>query len=96
MMRKVLISLIACPITIILVIMEWLLKLGMKLSTVVVGLFFNVILVCMIIAVCNKQWQSVGLLIIIALIGLAAVYGNATLLYLIGEMRQRITKWRGV
>lgn len=96
MMRKVLISFIACPITIILVIMEWLLKLGMKLSTVVVGLFFNVILVCMIIAVCNKLWQSVGLLIIIALIGLAAVYGNATLLYLIGEMRQRITKWRGV
>ena len=96
MMRKVLISLIAFPITIILGIMEWLLKLAMKLSTVVVGLFFNVIIVCVIIAVCTKQWQSAGLLIIIAWRGLAAVYGNATLLYLIGEMRQCITKLRGV
>ena len=95
-MKGVLISIIVCPIMIVLVIMEWLMKLGVKFSTVAIGLLFNVLLVCMVIAICTKQWASTGLLFLIAIIGLVFVYGNATLLYFIGEMKSRINKWRGV
>ena len=95
-MKKMFISLITLPIMIVISIMECILKLSVKLSTVVVGLFYNILLICTVIAVCTKQWESVGILVLVAVIGLILVYGNATLLYLMGEAKSYISKLKGV
>ena len=81
---------------IVISIMECILKLSVKLSTVVVGLFYNILLICMVIAVCTRQWESLGVLVLVAVIGLILVYGNATLLYLVGEAKSYINKLKSV
>lgn len=93
-MKKVLLSIVTLPLMIVFVMVEWLLKLSVKISTVVVGLFFNILLICMVIAICTSQWNSLGILVIVAVVGLILVYGNATLLYLIGEARAYVKKLR--
>lgn len=95
-MKKMFISLITLPIMIVISIMECILKLSVKLSTVVVGLFYNILLICMVIAVCTRQWESLGVLVLVAVIGLILVYGNATLLYLVGEAKSYINKLKSV
>lgn len=87
---------ILCPILGVLTVVEWLMKLGVKLSTVTFGMLFDVLLVCMVIALYTKQWESAGLLMLVAIISLGIVYGNATILFLVGEMKSMINRWRGV
>jgi len=94
-MKRVLLSIVTLPLMIVFVMAEWLLKMSVKVSTVVVGLFFNILLICMVIAICTGQWRSLGILVIVAVGGLILVYGNATLLYLIGEARAYLKKLRG-
>lgn len=93
-MKKLLLTIIMLPLMIIIEIVELLLKLIVKISTVVIGLFFNVVFICMIIAICTGQWSSLGILVIIAVAGFILVYGNATLLYLISETRTYVNKLR--
>ena len=94
-MKRVLLYIVTLPLMIVFVMAEWLLKMSVKVSTVVVGLFFNILLICMVIAICTGQWSSLGILVIVAVGGLILVYGNATLLYLIGEARAYLKKLRG-
>ena len=77
-------------------VMEILLKLSVKLSTVIIGLFLNILLICMVVAVCTKQWESLGVLVLAGAIGLILVYGNATLLFLIREAKSYINKLKSV
>lgn len=63
------------------------LKVLVKLSTAAVGLGINVLLVCMLVAVCTRQWVSLAVLVLMALMGLVLVYGEATILYLINKAR---------
>ena len=95
-MKKIIFSVIMLPVMIVISIIECILKLSVKLSTVVVGLFYNILLICMVIAVCTKQWESLGVLVLVAVIGLILVYGNATLLYLVGEAKSYINKLKSV
>ena len=94
-MKKIILTIIMLPLMIIIVIVEWLLKLSVKISAVVAGLFFNVLFICMIIAICTSQWSSLGILAIVAVAGLMLVYGNATLLYLFSEARAYVNELRG-
>ena len=94
-MKRVLLFIVTLPLMIVFVMAEWLLKMSVKVSTVVVGLFFNILFICMVIAICTGQWSSLGILVIVAVGGLILVYGNATLLYLIGEARAYLKKLRG-
>ena len=77
-------------------VMEILLKLSVKLGTVIIGLFLNILLICMVIAVCTKQWESLGVLALAGAIGLILVYGNATLLFLLREAKAYINKVKSV
>ena len=62
--KKVLYKIIVWPLILILTIVEWLLKLLIKISTIVVGLLINALLVCIFIAICTRQWISVGILVL--------------------------------
>lgn len=95
-MKKIIFSVIMLPVMIVISTIECILKLSVKLSTVVVGLFYNILLICMVIAVCTRQWESLGVLVLVAVIGLILVYGNATLLYLVGEAKSYINKLKSV
>ena len=95
-MKKIIFSVIMLPVMIVISTIECIFKLSVKLSTVVVGLFYNILLICMVIAVCTRQWESLGVLVLVAVIGLILVYGNATLLYLVGEAKSYINKLKSV
>ena len=86
-MKKMISVIWVWPMVIVLGIIECTLKMLVKISTVAVGLGINVLLVCMLVAVCTQQWSSLGVLAVMALIGLLLVYGQATVLYLINEAR---------
>ena len=86
-MKRALFRTITTPLIVVLTIMEWVLKLTMKVSTVAAGLFVNVLLICMIISIFNRHWEAFGLLVLFLVAGLVLVYGYATVLYLIGEIK---------
>lgn len=73
-----------------LVIFEWLIKLVIKIYTIASGLLINILMICMFVAICNRHWESVGLLALFVVIGLLLAYGNATILFLIGELKSHI------
>ena len=83
-------NIILRPIILIVVLIEFILKLATKASTFVIGLFINILLICMFIALCTQQWIPLGILLLVLLIGIAFVYGNATVLYLISEAKEYI------
>ena len=86
-MKRALFRIITTPLIVVLTIMEWVLKLTMKVSNVAVGLFINVLVICMIISTFNRNWDAFGLLVLFMVAGLVLVYGYATVLYLIGEIK---------
>lgn len=86
-MKRALFRIIISPLIVVLTIMEWVLKLTMKVGNVAAGLFINVFLICMIISICNQHWEAFGLLVLFMVAGLVLVYGYATVLYLIGEIK---------
>lgn len=93
-MKKILSKIIVWVLLLVLTITEWMFMVLVKISTVVVGLFFNVLLICMIIAVGTKEWKSLGILIFVATIGMLFVYGKAALLYFVSEAKADVNKLR--
>lgn len=89
-MKRALFRIIISPLIVVLTIIEWVLKLTMKVGNVAAGLFINVLLICMIISICNRHWETFGLLALFIVVGLMLVYGYVTVLYLIGEIRAYI------
>lgn len=90
-MKRALFRIIISPLIVVLTIIEWVLKLTMKVGNVAAGLFINVLLFCMIISICNRHWDTFGLLALFMVVGLVMVYGYATVLYLIGEIKACIS-----
>ena len=90
-MKRALFRIIISSLIVVLTIIEWVLKLTMKVGNVAAGLFINVLLICMIISLCNRHWETVGLLALFMVVGLVLVYGYATVLYLIGEIKTCIS-----
>ena len=90
-MKRALFRIIILPLIVVLTIIEWVLKLTMKVGNVAAGLFINVLLICMIISICNRHWDTFGLLALFMVVGLVLVYGYATVLYLIGEIKACIS-----
>lgn len=86
-MKKTTYSFLVWSLMVVLTALEVGLKVLVKLCTIAVGLGINILVVCMLIAICTKQWTSLGVLAIIAAIGLVLIYGQATVLYLITEAR---------
>lgn len=87
-MKKVLAKIIACILMVLIVIVEWLLKLLVKCCTIASGLLMNVLVVCMIVSIFTKQWFSLGILTGVMVLTFGLVYGHATLLFTVGEARE--------
>ena len=90
-MKRALFRIITFPLIVVLTVIEWVLKLTMKVGNMAAGLFVNVLLICMIISICNRHWDTFGLLVFFMVAGLVLVYGYATILYLIGEIKACIS-----
>lgn len=85
--KKVLYKIIPQPLLQSFSIVEWLLKFLIKINAIVAWLLINVLLICMFIAICTRQWTSLGILAICMVFTLVFLYGQTTMLYLISEAR---------
>ena len=90
-MKRALFRIITFPLIVVLTVIEWVLKLTMKVGNMAAGLFINVLLICMIISICTRHWEAFGLLVLFMVAGLVLVYGYATVLYFIGEIKACIS-----
>lgn len=89
-MKKVLSKIIVWPLMLIFVAVEQVLRVMVKISTVAAGLFINVLLICMLVAIFTQQWVSLGILFLFMVIVSLFIFGHATILYFIGEARESI------
>ena len=75
---KLLGKVIALPAILVLTVLEILFKLFMKMGALILGLFLLLIIVCMVMAVINSQWVSLGILTGLIVVGFIALFGVAT------------------
>ena len=87
-MKMVLVKVLIWPLELIITILESLLKLVIKIATVASGLLINILLICIVISICAKQWISLSILIVAAFMDIGLIYGHAILLYYIGETKE--------
>lgn len=91
-MKNILFKIITSPLLLLITVLEWMFKLLLKISTVAAGLLINVLLICMFIAICTRQWTSLGILLLCTAGGLLFVFWRATILYIIGEAKNWLSK----
>ena len=89
-MKRVLFRIITFPLIVVLTVIEWVLKLTMRVGNVAAGLFINVLLFCIVIAIFNRNWNAFGLLVFCLISGMILIYSYATILYWIGEIKTNI------
>ncbi len=75
---KLLGKVIALPAILVLTVLEIIFKLFIKIGTLILGLFLLLIIVCMVMAVINSQWVSLGILTGLIVVGFIALFGVAT------------------
>lgn len=91
-MKIVLVKVLIWPLKIIVTILEILLKLVIKINTMVSGLLINILLIYVVVSICTKQWISLGIVVAIAVMDIGLIYGQATLLYFISEAKEFIQR----
>ena len=87
-MKIVLVKVLIWPLIIIVTIFESLLKFVIKINTMVSGLLINILLICVVVSICTKQWISLGILIVMGLMDIGLIYGQATLLHIFSEAKE--------
>lgn len=75
---KFLVKVIALSVILVLTVLEILFKLLMKMGSLILGLFLLLIIVCMVMAVINSQWVSLGILVGLVAVGFIVMFGVTT------------------
>lgn len=86
-MLKILRGVITFPIVLVLSILELVLTLVLKVSTIGAGIFIALMGVLIILAIVNGMWLQVGILAAIVVVGMILLYGAATMVAVIGGMK---------
>lgn len=83
-------KIIAIPIIPVLVMIHLLLALVIYLGSRVLAIFINILIICAIVAIINAQWVSLGILIVLALIGLVLLFGAATIQMIVDDTKENL------
>lgn len=90
---KLLGKVIALPAILVLTVLEIIFKLFIKIGTLILGLFLLLIIVCMVMAVINSQWVSLGILTGLIVVGFIALFGVATVYVYIEIKNEKLKRF---
>lgn len=87
-MLRVLWRTITLPVVLVLCILELLLTLVLKVSSIGAGIFISLMGVLIILGIVNGMWLQVGILAIIVVAGMILLFGAATMVAVIGGVKE--------
>lgn len=79
---------ITLPVVLILSVLELLLTLVLKVTTIGAGIFMTLMGVLIIFGIVNGMWLQVGILAVIVVVGMILLFGAATMVAVIGGVKE--------
>lgn len=74
----------------VLSVLELLLTLVLKVTTIGAGIFMTLMGVLIILAIVNGMWLQVGILAVIVVVGMILLFGAATMVAVIGGVKEML------
>ena len=90
---KLLGKVIALPVILVLTVLEILFKVLMKMGSFILGVFLLLIILCMVMAIINSQWVSLGILVGLVAVGFIVMFGITTVSVYVEVAKEKLKEF---